>query len=239
MHSKTLLTALSGLALVSAQVPLINGTISGPIVPGTTGRLGDAEITENNPVGVVYQAILPNRNTSDIRGYIAGTANSNGTGVQFNINFFGFPSAALGPFMYHIHDQPIPSNGNCTAALAHQDPYIRGEIPPCDPTQPQTCQVGDLSGKHGNITSNPFQTTYLDLYTSTESGLGSFFGNRSIVIHTSNATRLNCANFTLVAGNATGAAPQPTITGAFTGGASAQFVSFGAVAAGLLAFVLL
>ena len=98
MHSKTLLTALSGLALVSAQVPLINGTISGPIVPGTTGRLGDAEITENNPVGVVYQAILPNRNTSDIRGYIAGTANSNGTGVQFNINFFGFPSAALGPF---------------------------------------------------------------------------------------------------------------------------------------------
>ncbi len=47
----------------------------------------------------------------------------------------------------------MPANGNCSATLAHQDPYIRGEIPPCNATAPETCQVGDLSGKHGNITS--------------------------------------------------------------------------------------
>ena len=58
--------------------------------------------------------------------------------------------------VYHIHDQPVPADGNCTATLAHLDPYIRGEIPPCDNTQPETCQVGDLTGKHGNVTISPF-----------------------------------------------------------------------------------
>ena len=61
--------------------------------------------------------------------------------------------------VYHIHDQPVPADGNCTGTKAHLDPYIRGEKPPCDPTMPQMCQVGDLSGKHGNITASPFQTT--------------------------------------------------------------------------------
>ena len=58
--------------------------------------------------------------------------------------------------VYHIHDQPVPADGNCTATAAHLDPYIRGEIPPCDNTQPETCQVGDLTGKHGNVTVSPF-----------------------------------------------------------------------------------
>ncbi|MCJ1226028.1 hypothetical protein MMC12_002677 [Toensbergia leucococca] len=238
MYSQLLLSALGGLALVNAQVtPLIDGTIDGPVVPGTTGKLGNAAITESNPSGVTYQAILPNSNTTTIRGYIAGTSNSNGTGVVFNVNFYGFPSESLGPFLYHIHDQPVPADGNCTGTLAHLDPYQRGEIPPCDSTQPETCQVGDLSGKHGNITTSPFQTTYLELYTSTQAGIGSFFGNRSINIHTSNTTRLTCANFTLVAGtpsNVTTSSPSPHYTGA----ATANFVSAGAVLAGLAAFFL-
>lgn len=52
--------------------------------------------------------------------------------------------------------KPVPTDGNCTATEAHLDPYIRGEIPPCDNTQPETCQVGDLTGKHGNVTMSPF-----------------------------------------------------------------------------------
>jgi len=60
--------------------------------------------------------------------------------------------------VYHIHDQPVPADGNCTKTLAHLDPTQRGEIPPCDPTTPEECQVGDLAGKHGNITTSPFQT---------------------------------------------------------------------------------
>ena len=85
--------------------------------------------------------------------------------------------------------------------------------------------------------------SYLDLYTSTEAGLGAFLGNRSINIHSSNTTRLTCANFTLTSGSGsnttvsspTGGAtpPQP-----FTGGAATGFVGMGAVAAGVLALFL-
>ncbi|KAK4695248.1 hypothetical protein P7C71_g2473, partial [Lecanoromycetidae sp. Uapishka_2] len=249
MHSAIALAALSGLGLVYAQTPgaeLIEGSpvFDGPVIPGTTGKLGNAAITTDNPAGVTYTAVLPNSNTTGVRGFVSATSNANGTGVLFNVNLYGFPSALEGPFLYHIHDQPVPSDGNCTATLAHLDPYIRGEIPPCDDTQPETCQVGDLTGKHGNITTSPFQAAYLDLYVSTEAGLGSFLGNRSINIHTSNTTRLTCANFTLTSGSATNSSnttltSSPTPTAAtFTGGAAVQIVSFGAVAAGLVAFLL-
>lgn len=164
MYSAVLASALAGLVIVNAA--------------GPTGALGNAAIVQGNPVGVTYTATLPNVSRSDIRGFVAGTSNANGTGVFFNINLSGLPDASLGPFcellclvcrtqrktnhrvtsVYHIHDQPVPADGNCTKTLAHQDPYIRGEKPPCDPTQPETCQVGDLAGKHGKITTNPFQT---------------------------------------------------------------------------------
>ncbi|KAL8648481.1 MAG: hypothetical protein Q9210_004966 [Variospora velana] len=240
MHTAILATALTGFAVVNA---------AGPIVEGYTGRLGDAAIVQDNPVGVTYTATLPDSPTTGVRGYVAGTSNANGTGVNFNVNLFGFPDASLGPFLYHIHDQPVPANGNCTATRAHQDSYIRGEAPPCDRTQPQTCQDGDLAGKHGNITTSPFQTAFLDLYLSTAQGPGSFFGNRSIVIHTSNTTRLTCANFTLTSGNNTSSnttspSGNSTVTGSnpvsspFTGGAAVTCVGSGAIIAGLAAFLL-
>lgn len=179
MHSTIAFAALSGLVLVHAQVPgatTIEGspTYDGLPVPGTTGKLGNAAITQNNPQCVTYNATLPS--TGSIHGYVAATANANGTGVFFNVYFTGLPSESLGPFcksllcclhlsstvfdnaclVYHIHDQPVPADGNCTATAGHLDPYIRGEIPPCDNTQPETCQVGDLTGKHGNVTVSPF-----------------------------------------------------------------------------------
>ena len=89
---------------------------------------------------------------------------------------------------------------NCTATLAHLDPFMRGEDPPCDAAMPQTCQVGDLSGKWGTITSDPFEATYVDDYASLVPGLGSFFGNRSFVLHFQNKTRITCANFAVVEG---------------------------------------
>lgn len=93
---------------------------------------------------------------------------------------------------------PVPDNGNCTATLAHLDPYIRGEATPCEKASPATCQVGDLSGKHGAITPDAgraFEASYVDLYASTLEGIGAFFGNRSIVFHHPNKTRITCANF--------------------------------------------
>lgn len=96
--------------------------------------------------------------------------------------------------------------------------------------------------------------SFLDLYLSTQSGPGSFFGNRSIVIHANNSTRLTCANFTLVAGAARNStagngtiAPNKTIGGGsspsaapspYEGGAVANMISMGAILAGLAAFVL-
>ncbi|KAI4166792.1 MAG: hypothetical protein LQ343_007753 [Gyalolechia ehrenbergii] len=225
MYLAVLVATLTGFAVANAAAP-----IDGNIVPGTTGQLGDAAIVQGNPVGVTYTAVLPDSPTTGIRGSIAGTTNANGTGVNFNVNLSGLPDPSLGPF-------------------SHQDPYIRGEMPPCDPTQPQTCQTGDLAGKHGNITTSPFQISFLDLYLSTVQGPASFFGNRSIVIHTSNTTRLTCANFTLTSGNSTssnGTAPNGngTVTGSnpvpspFTGGAAAAIVSAGAIIAGFAAFLL-
>jgi hypothetical protein len=101
---------------------------------------------------------------------------------------------------YHIHVNPIPEDGNCSGAGGHLSPYGRQDTPECDADDPTTCQPGDLSGKHGAIDNTAeeknFQRSYLDLYLSTNPESASFFGNRSVVVHAQNGTRLNCANFT-------------------------------------------
>lgn len=80
-------------------------------------------------------------------------------------------------------------------ALAHLDPFNRGEQPPCDASDPQTCQVGDLSGKYGKVMQSPFEAEYLDPFLSLLEGSGQFFGNRSFVFSFGNTTRITCANF--------------------------------------------
>jgi Cu/Zn superoxide dismutase len=155
-----------------------------------------APITQGNQVGNVFQAQMPQLNSSSIQGYAAVQANDNGTGLVWDINFSNFPKGD-GPFIYHVHESPVPADGNCTGAGAHLDPENRGEKPPCDLSQGQkSCQVGDLAGKHGNITKDPFQTFYLDLYTSLTPGSKSFVGNRSVVIHNNKGDRIACGNIT-------------------------------------------
>lgn len=89
----------------------------------------------------------------------------------------------------------MPADGNCTKTLAHLDPYKRGQATPCDKANLQTCEVGDLSGKHGAMNSPAHNAKFLELYASTQEGIGAFFGNRSVVIHYANSTRITCANF--------------------------------------------
>lgn len=140
------------------------------------------------------------------------------------VNLHGLPSQSLyGPLVYHIHALAVPANGNCTATLGHLDPTNRGESPACDPTRPDLCQVGDLSGKHGNITTDgDFTAQYTDAFLSTDPGSMSFFGDKSVVIHTSNATRITCANFMMVGGSGNGtmggAAPSGTGSGVYPSG---------------------
>lgn len=129
----------------------------------------NAPIATNNPEGAAFVAMLPNRQDTTIRGNITAITASDGKGVQFALDIEGLPmeggpfrtfnihsticcsSILTSPPAYHIHDQPVPPDGNCTGTLAHLDPFGRGEMPPCDGTSPATCQVGDLAGKHGML----------------------------------------------------------------------------------------
>jgi Cu/Zn superoxide dismutase len=77
-------------------------------------------------------------------------AGKDGKGVDITVTLTGFKNET-GPFGYHIHDQPVPADGNCTGTKAHLDPYQRGQATPCDNKKPETCEVGDLAGKYGKI----------------------------------------------------------------------------------------
>ncbi|PTB56326.1 hypothetical protein M431DRAFT_80837 [Trichoderma harzianum CBS 226.95] len=160
----------------------------------------DAPVVTGNPQSVEYKATLPKKPffagadlAGNVKGSVSAVAAPGGKGVRFRVQFENFPKSG-GPFMYHIHEEPA-TNGNCTSTLAHLDPYHRGETPACDASKPETCQVGDLSGKYGKIISDPFVAEYFDLYTSLSPDNPAFFGNRSIVVHYANKTRLTCANF--------------------------------------------
>lgn len=116
MRSSTLIAAFAA-SLALATDP----------VPGTTGELGPAAIVESNPKDVTYQAILPNKNTTGVRGYIAGVSNANGTGVVFNINFYGFENfGTLGPFSKLPCLSPklsmLATISNACASLPHSRP---------------------------------------------------------------------------------------------------------------------
>ncbi|UNI14938.1 Superoxide dismutase [Purpureocillium takamizusanense] len=169
----------------------------------------DAPVINGNPAGVAYKAVLPNATffhvddlVGNVKGVVVAETPADGVGVKFTVEFSNLPKSG-GPFPYHIHVDPVPSDGNCTKTLAHLDPYIRGEKPPCDAATPEKCQVGDLSGKHGKITADPFRAEYVDKFSSLKEGEGSFFGNRSFVLHFGNTTRISCASFVKVPGNGT------------------------------------
>jgi hypothetical protein len=121
--------------------------------------------------------------------------------------------------VYHIHALPI-TDGNCTTSMGHLDPTNRGELHACEVAAPQTCQAGDLAGKHGNVTSVSFSASFIDLYLSTDPNSPYFFGNKSIVIHSMNTTRLTCANFAMISNSTTASGSSSTPTPSSTGGAS-------------------
>jgi len=231
----TLTSAMSGVlpviptATPFAGVETEEGAIvyDGPANPSFMPVNGPAS-TAVNPAAT-YIAMLPSTNFDDgtgstIMGSIVITSSQNQPGVVVTANFTGFPSESeYGPFVYHIHTLPVPANGNCSATMGHLDPTDRGEYYPCVPGAPATCQVGDLAGKHGNITGSSFTATYSDAFLSTTPGNPAFFGDKSIVIHTANTTRLTCANFMLVTGtNSTGTGMAPKASSAGNGSSAAM-----------------
>ncbi|KAJ4354396.1 Cell surface superoxide dismutase [Cu-Zn] 4 [Didymosphaeria variabile] len=154
----------------------------------------DAPVVDSNPVGAQYEALIKGKAPYEVSGSVKIASGAAGMGVSVEIALANLPAEG-GPFIYHIHEKSVPEDGNCTATGAHLDPYKRGEDPACDATKPESCQVGDLSGKHGKITQTSFSATYNDAYIATSTDDKSFFGDKSIVVHLANKTRIACANF--------------------------------------------
>ncbi|KAI1839999.1 hypothetical protein JX265_006240 [Neoarthrinium moseri] len=184
---------------IASLSTLLAGNVlaQGPV----TGKLGNATVVTNNPVGKEIRATLPEQAfwktgslDGNVKGSISVKSSPNGVGVEYTVKFSNLPKEG-GPFTYHIHDKVVPADGNCTATAAHLDPFVRGEDPVCDSKLPETCQVGDLSGKYGKITSDPFEAKYHDEFSSLNVGVNNSIPDRSFVIHFSNKTRISCANF--------------------------------------------
>ncbi|KJZ73899.1 hypothetical protein HIM_06792 [Hirsutella minnesotensis 3608] len=155
----------------------------------------------DNPDGTVYDAELPKQpffTAGSLQGNIQGSvrvaAAPNKVGVRYRVHFSNLPKEG-GPFLYHIHVKQVPQGGNCTQTEGHLDPTNRGEEPGCDASNPQSCQVGDLSGKYGKIMEDPFVAEFEDPFTSLKDGDAAFVGGRSFAIHFGNKTRITCANF--------------------------------------------
>ncbi|KAF2199010.1 Cu,Zn superoxide dismutase-like protein [Delitschia confertaspora ATCC 74209] len=180
MRSPIVAAVISTLALVQAQ-----GSTVAPEV-------------NTNPVGASFVATLPAKQGSALRGSVTAVSGANGKGVDFQVSLSGLPLSG-GPFMYHIHEKPVPADGNCTGTGAHLDPYKRGETPPCNTAEKANCQVGDLSGKYGNINGTSYSTAYHDDWTSTNPLDKAYFGSLSVVVHLANKTRIGCANFSALA----------------------------------------
>ncbi|KAF4549453.1 Copper/zinc superoxide dismutase-like protein [Elsinoe fawcettii] len=197
MLTQSLLLATTFTALASAQ-----------------GASTDAPIVRGNPLGATYQAVLTASNKSTISGNIVVSTNPTQQGSNIQVNLEGLPSTG-GPFTWHIHKAPIPDNGNCSAALTHLDPYGRGETPACDAANPQSCEVGDQSGKWGKmgLNSTSYNANYIDPYVATLPSDPAYVGGKSIVIHYPNKTRIACANFVQV----TGGTPNTTQPGSGSG----------------------
>jgi hypothetical protein len=144
--------------------------------------------------------------TGDVTGSVNATANDDGRGVKYSINVSGF-NGKIGPFPWHIHEHKV-EGGDCKTALAHQNLNHVDPEKKCDTNAPETCENGDMSGKHGKISALMYggflnyAAQFVDLYTSTNSDHPAYIGNLSIVIHLPDKSRLACANFALVSGNA-------------------------------------
>ncbi|QSS60363.1 Cu-Zn superoxide dismutase [Histoplasma capsulatum] len=192
----------------------------------------------DNPPNVTYTAHLQNRTDTDLRGNVSITSGPFGIGVLITAVFWGFPNETeYGPFPWHVHMSPVNSSGNCLSTGGHLSPTLRLDSPPCERTNLPTCQSGDLSGKYGDIggvrNGTFWRSDFFDPYLSTNPNSTSFVGNRSIVVHLYNGTRINCGNFMLNP-NGSQAFPPP-FTLQLPGGQNSSGASrVGAVALGVI-----
>lgn len=112
--------------------------------------------------------------------------------IEIGVDLKGFPKLG-GPFMYHVHEAPVPSDGNCTGAKAHLNPFGGNQ----SATNPEELEIGDLSGRYGFLKGDSC-ISYTDHYLSLNSKSQAYVGGLSVVIHLYDNTRIACANITQI-----------------------------------------
>ncbi|GEQ69825.1 hypothetical protein JCM33374_g3500 [Metschnikowia sp. JCM 33374] len=146
---------------------------------------GAAPQVSDSPTDTLYKATF----NKTISGSVSFSSKNGSTLIGVNIS--NLPSTG-GPFMYHIHEKPVPTNGSCAGTLGHFNPY-NGTV---GAATPALHEVGDLSGKHGTINGTSIQTSYIDQYVSLNPTDKAFINGLSVVVHFANSSRLACANIT-------------------------------------------
>jgi len=185
----------------AAQAPIpelqVTGNTQGPwlAVPdlGQSRAIpGQAVEMVGNPLSIVYRAVLSGQNA--LRATIIAQAGPGGAGVRYSIdaaNLYGY-----GPFSYYVFERTVPQNGDCYNLGARLDPYLHGDNPKCNMKYPKSCQVGDLSGKHGKLDPVPnSRKQFVDSYSSLISTDAPFIGGRSFAILDNTGVRLACGTF--------------------------------------------
>ncbi|KAK6454719.1 Cu/Zn superoxide dismutase [Scheffersomyces xylosifermentans] len=187
----------------------------------------NAPVSTDSADGNKYVATFKPTSKSNITGTVEFQPASNGS-VTVNVDLSGFPSTG-GPFPYHIHQAPVPTDGNCTGTLLHLNPF-NGTV---NATSAAGKEVGDLAGKHGNLPGGSVSISYVDNYISLNPDNKAYLGGLSVVVHALDNTRLSCANITeeSVSSNSTSNATTNS-----TGGSSHEnFAGKNNVAIGVLA----
>ncbi|KAL4949577.1 superoxide dismutase [Aspergillus filifer] len=186
----------------------------GVVVAAITGLLSttalaqstNAPVVKDNEEYSVHHADLLQKENSTIYGAITITASPGSSALHVDVRIGGIPEGQY--INYHIHAKPIPetddpaTDGNCYLAGAHLDPYNRTQVPPCDIKAPSTCEVGDLSGKHGPAWApkgEEFRASYDDFFLANTPGAPAYFGDLSWVVHAPDSSRLTCGNFKTIA----------------------------------------
>lgn len=167
---------------------------SSPVLIGFAVAVAAAErapVIDDNPDKAIYKADLDGNN---IHGIVELYTARNGS-TKVHVDITGLPEDG-GPFYYHIHNNQI-SNNDCETAGTHFNPY-GAEFDDCDEAgvdqDDSYCQIGDLSGKHGFINTTCFQLDYYDPYISLNRDNKAYIGDRSIVVHYNDLSKMVCGN---------------------------------------------
>ncbi|KAI9593831.1 superoxide dismutase [Syncephalis fuscata] len=120
-----------------------------------------------------------------------------GAGISI-VGTIGGKIPVVGEYAYHVHEKPVPADGNCTATGGHFDPYGKKGAK-CTKQTLNDCELGDLSGKFGKVKFGSTQkndykwVTYVDPTITLDKGENGILG-RSIVVHNPSGDRIACAN---------------------------------------------